>query len=204
MRGAFEFQPADGHSAVSATVESKGRVLKGDAAVTMKRASTDPTCMSGAADVQSACIVWNHVFDVCDLLAEVGMPTLVTDFTVEIGDWSVSNSSERQFISFGFEIAASVSPPSSRPLSAFLELSRPCANVAECRSNVPTVATPEGGLSFLMTDARIHLRGKKGVTSQAECHGDTDSLAASGGSTLVITAPARLPEIRRGTRADPY
>jgi len=172
---------------VSATVESKGRVLKGDADVIMRRPGDgtfgNENCTSADAD-QLACIVWNAVFDVCDLLAEVGMPTLVTQFTVEIGDWSVTNSSEKQWISFGFEIAAINSPPSSRPLSAFLQLSKDCGPVADCRSNVPTEA---GEYPFLMTDYSIHLTGKKGVTHQAECHSGAGSLSANG-SLLVITA----------------
>jgi len=179
VRGAFEFEGG----LESATVESKGRVLKGDAAVTMKRPGTVLDCSSG--DDVAACMVWNDVFDVCGLLAEVAMPTLLTQFTVEIGDWSVTNSSEKQWISFGFEIDAEFSPPSnSRPLSAFLQLSRDCAPVAVCRLNVPAVA---GEISLLMTDASIHLTGKKGVTHQAECHSGADSLSANG-SLLVITA----------------
>ena len=169
VRGAFEFEGG----LVSATLESKGRVLKGDAPVTMKRPVSD----------LNAVAVWEDVFNLCFLLGSPGA-TLLTQFTVEIGDWSVSNSSEKQFISFGFEIAANFSPPSSRPLSAFLQLSRDCASVAACRANIPTAP---GNISLPMTDYSIHLRGKKGVTQQADCHGDKDSLSGSG-STLVIEA----------------
>ena len=193
LRGAFEFEGGQ----VSATLESKGRDLKGDVAVTMTRPASNADCETGDADDQLACIVWEDVFNLCGLLGQYdgggpddgSGPTLLTTFTVELGDWSVTNSSERQWISFGFEIAANLSPPSSRPLSASLRLSKACATVAECRSNVPTAATPPGGISFVMTDASVHLTGKKGVTHQADCHGDEDLLVASG-STLVITATA--------------
>ncbi len=194
VRGAFEFA---GNPVVSATVEDKGRVLKGDAAVTMNRPGTVVNLACSSGSDQNACIAWNDVFNVCGLLGQydgsgaddMSDPTNLDTFTVAIGDWSVTNSSEKQWISFGFEIAANLSPPSSRPLSAFLQLSRDCDSVAECRSNIPTAANAPDGISFLMTDYSIHLTGKKGVTQQAECHSGADGLSASG-STLVITATA--------------
>ncbi len=183
LRGAFEFDGTGG----SATLDRGALKITG--AVTMTRPGDATGCNENctADDVdQLACIVWNDVFNVCGLLGTVGMPTNLDTFTVEIGDWSVSNSSEKQFISFGFEIAATLSPPSSRPLSAFLQLSRACDPVAQCRANIPTAVTAPEGISFLMTDASIHLRGQRGVTQQADCHSDTDLLAASG-SRVVIT-----------------
>ena len=173
VRGAFEFEPAGAPSAVSATLEDKGRTLKGDVGVTMIRPSD-----------ASALLVWEDVFNLCGLLGTPDtMISTVAGFSVSAGDWAVSNSSERQFISFGFELEEN--PPSDNRLSASLTLSRACGSVPLCRSNVPTAA---GEISSeLMTDASVHLSGKKGVTHKAECHGDEDSLAASG-STLVIRA----------------
>ena len=180
IRGAFEFDVAGVASAVSATLEDKGRTLKGDVAVRMVRPS-DP----------SALLVWEDVFNLCGLLGQwnmegpddMSMPTNVAEFTVLGGNWSVSNSSERQFISFGFELDEN--PPSDNRLSASLTLSRACASVALCRSNVPTAS---GEIwSELMTDTSVHLTGKKGITHKAFCHGDDDMLFPSG-STLVITA----------------
>ena len=173
LRGAFEF---NGGPAVSATLKSKGNELRGDADVEMVRPAN--------ADA-NAQVVWDQVFNLCDLLNEI------PDFLALSGDWAVSRSSERQFIRFGFELDASLSDLTDNPLSASLHLSRTCASVAECSAIIPTAP---GEASVLMTDYAIHLKGKGGVTHKALCHasdgypGPIPLSDVAYGSTLVITA----------------
>ena len=176
LRGAFEFV-----SSVAATLDKKGN-LKGDVDVSMEIPGGDSTCMSGD---QNACIVWNNVFDLCGLLNPV------PNFMVLGGDWSVSKGGGRRWISFGFELD---SPVSSNPLSASLQLSSACDD-PECGAPSDELIPAAGDTSQVdVTDYAIHLKGKGGVTHNAECHASdgypgATTLGGVHGSTLVITAP---------------
>ena len=98
-------------------------------------------------------------------------------------------ASRRIWLSLGFTILASDNPATTRDLSASLQLTGPCndpVNVPSCE-DTPLIPTEAGSIDNDLINASIHLRGRGGVTHQAVCHADEDSLAASG-STLVITA----------------
>ena len=213
IRGAFEFHPADGDSAADATLNSKGLNLDGDVAVTMKRAGNDENCTSSNdGDVNDACAVWTDLFNLCGLLGpwmgtnedDGSGPTLLDEFTVNAGDWSVAQGGGRRTISFGFTIIPAKSNESiDRDMSGGLTLSSPCAHPDDnpsCDHDDDgllfpiTADTPENVIEHVMVNARIHLRGKKGVTHQAVCHADDDSLVIDNGmtkgSTIVITATA--------------
>ncbi len=205
-RGAFEFDPADAASAVSATLDSKGLALTGAASVTMQRAGSIADCTGGLGDDVSACIIWNDVWNLCGLLgpwngssADDGSgPTKLDQFTVDSGDWSVWQGGGRRSISFGFTIPPAQSNGTDRDLSASLTLSSACSHPdthpscdhPDDGSLFPTEAGSVNATKLIVDRARTHLRGKAGVTHQAFCHADDDDLVSggSGQSTVVITA----------------
>ena len=191
MRGTFEF---DG-GAADATLDSKGLTLDGDVAVTMQRATDDPTCMMGLADVKAACVDWNFFFNLCGLLGPEGEAavTLLTDFEVLGGSWAVAQGGGRRTISFGFTITPNKSNASiDRDMSGSLTLFRACVNAdidPTCGSDptplFPILTGSANATKVIVTNARIHLRGKKGVTHQADCHARDHDLNSQ--STIVIT-----------------
>ena len=208
-RGAFEFDPANASSAVSATLNSKGLDLTGAGPVTMKRAGSIANCAGGDADDVSACIIWNDVFNLCGLLGpwngsssdDTSGPTKLDQFTVDSGDWSVSQGGGRRWIFFGFTIPPAQSNGTDRDLSAALRLSSACSHPdthPSCDHDddaplFPTEAGSDKATKLIVDHASVHLRGHAGVTHKAFCHADTGSLVINGstlGSTLVITLKA--------------
>jgi hypothetical protein len=205
IRGAFEFDSAGG----SATLDRGALKITGT--VTMTRPGdailNNEDCNDMNAD-PLACEVWNDVFNLCGLLGPYNTedeggpdndsgPTNLNTFTVLSGDWSVNQGGGRRWVGFGFTIDQSFSDATDRDLSASLQLTRDCedpVNFPSCDHEddlplIPTVAGAGGATHTDLIEARIHLRGKGGVTHNADCHADVDSLLLSG-STLVITAIA--------------
>lgn len=193
IRGAFEFDDA----ARSATLDRGALKITG--AVTMKRPSI-VDCVNGNEDQRAACTVWNDVFNLCGLLGpwngmdadDGSTPTNLYTFTVLSGDWSVNQGGGRRWIGFEFTIAPSFSSDEiDRDLSASLQLTSPClvdpVNNPSCENDPPLIPASGETTETLLQEARIHLRGKGGVTHKADCHADNDSLSTSF-STLVITA----------------
>jgi hypothetical protein len=172
LRGAFEFVGSG-----TATLDKKG-ILKGVDSVDMERPGTTVGCTT--PEEQGACMVWNDVFNLCGLLDPI------PNFTVLGGDWEVSTGSF-VFVGFGFELESPLSP--DNPLSVSLALAGTCSP-SPCEI-IPVVGDPK---VIPLTLYSIHLKGKGGVTHNADCHASLDypmpiSLGGVHGSTLVITAP---------------
>ena len=202
FRGAFEFDGAGG----SATLDRGALKITG--AVTMTRPGDDIVDNEDCTvDGSLACVVWNDVFNLCRLLGpydikdgggpdDDSMPTNLNTFTVLSGDWSVNQGGGRRWIGFGFTIDQSFSDLTDRNLSASLQLTSDCfdpVNNPSCdhEEDPPFLPTVAGGITYTaVTEARIHLRGKGGVTHNADCHADVDELILSG-STVVITATSQ-------------
>lgn len=198
VRGAFEFDDAGEPSPVSATLDKGG--LKGAGSFAMTRPGGVSDC---SGDDQNACMVWNDVFNLCGLLGpysggeldDMTGPTLLETFAVEPGGWEVAKGGGRIWLSLGFTIVSPLDPDDplfTDRLSVSLQLTGPCIDPvgdSPCEQDllIPTATGAAGATKNDLTDARIHLRGKGGVTHNAECHADNDVLYPYG-STLVITA----------------
>ena len=198
VRGAFEFDGAGG----SATLDRGALKITGAVTMTRPGDATSQTDSCSIADAdQLACMGWNDVFNLCGLLGtfdgggpdDGSGPTNLNTFTVLSGDWSINQGGGRRWIGFGFAIDQSFSDATDRDLSASLQLTSPCSDPEEfpsCDSenDPPLIPTVSGEATYTdLNEARVHLRGKGGVTHQAECHADDDLLSTSF-STLVITA----------------
>ena len=149
--------------------------------------------MGTDTDINTLCLVWNSVFDLCLLLGPTGAEIL-PEFTAETGrkGWTVEKVVNEVWVPLGFSLVSPLDtsdPLYTDRLSVSLTLKGDCPSGC---SLIPDdiedgMNSSESTLTIVLDRYAIHLRGKGGVTHEAECHAGEGPIGVT--TDLVITRP---------------